>query len=234
MALLQVPVRWYYQGQNYDILKLELGRTVFMIVDSDCGPGNQYVEENIAPALIAARRAGMRVVFIHNDYSLVDEPGSIKREIHGTRWGDDGAGSRPPPARESVKPRYSPSIQPLPNEPDFPKRGWSGFFDTHLDYHLRCWGVRSIVAAGFSLRSCLYQTLVGAVERNYRVIMLRDCTSSGEYPDTIDESLPEGGWLRKIVLRNFEHVVGYTSTSVEFVRACEESARNGLDGSKSA
>ncbi len=74
---------------------------------------------------------------------------------------------------------------------------------------------------GFSQRACLYQTTAGAVEHNYRVIMLRDCTHSGEYSDTVDDRLEEGGWLRKIVFRNFEHVIGYTSTSAGFAAACE-------------
>ena len=228
MAILKLPVRWYggagyYQGQHqedghrYDALELELERTAFMVVDSNCGSGNPHVEDGIAPALAAAREAGMRVLYIHNDFSLVDEPGSIKREIHGTRWGQEGAADRPPPERAPVKPSYSPSIQPLSHEPDFPKREWSGFHETHVDYHLRCWDIKSLIAVGFSQRACLYQTLAGAVEHNYRVILLRDCTFSSEYPDTVDESLEEGGWLRKIMFRNFEHVIGYTSTSSDFV-----------------
>jgi nicotinamidase-related amidase len=231
MTTLTIPVRWYsgagyYRGERagegyrYASLELELARTAFMVVDSDCGPGNQYVENGIAPALAAARRVGMKVLFIHNDFSLVDEPGSIKRELHGTRWGDPGASDRPPPAREPHRPNYSPSIQPLADEPDFPKREWSGFHETHVDYHLRCYDIKNLIAVGFSQRACLYQTVAGAVEHNYRVVMLRDCTFSAEYPDTVDESLEEGGWLRKIMLRNFEHTIGYTSTSPEFVQAC--------------
>ena len=236
MAILKVPVRWYSgagyysgegekDGERHSDLELELERTAFMIVDSDCGPGNPYVEEGIAPALAAARETGIRVVFIHNDFSLCDEPGSIKREIHGTRWGWEDYADRPPPSREPLKPDYSPSIQPLPHEPDFPKREWSGFHETHVDYHLRCYDIKNLIAVGFSQRSCLYFTLAGAVEHNYRVVMLRDCTHSPEYPDTVDEGLPEGGWLQKIMMRNFEHVVGYTSTSAEFVKACEACQR---------
>ena len=232
MSDLSLPVRWYggagrYRGGTqdedghcYDALRLEAARTAFLVVDSDCGEGNPYVEEGIAPALKAARQAGLRVVFVHNDFSLSDEPGSIKRELHGTRWGNAEAADRPPPARKPVQPIYSPSIAPLEHEPDFPKREWSGFHETHLDYHLRCYDIKNLVAVGFSQRACLYQTLAGAVEHNYRVVMLRDCTQSAEYPDTVDESLPEGGWLRKVMLRNFEHIVGYTSTSAEFAEAC--------------
>ena len=231
MTALALPVRWYrgagyYRGQAqgdgnvHGALDLELERTAFMIVDSDCG-SNEQVEEGIAPALAAAREAGLHVIYIHNDFSLCDEPGSIKREIHGTRWGDQEAARRGAPPRAPVKPEYSPSIRPLPHEPDFPKREWSGFHETHVDYHLRCHGIQNLIAVGFSQRSCLYFTCAGAVEHNYRVVMLRDCTSSAEYPDTVDPSLEEGGWLRKVMLRNFEHVVGYTSTSAEFAEALE-------------
>lgn len=226
MSGLNLPVRWYGGGTQdgdghcYDALRLEAARTAFLVVDSDCGAGNPVVEEGIAPALKAARGAGLRVVFVHNDFSLSDEPGSIKRELHGTRWGNAEAAHRPPPPRKPVQPTYSPSIAPLEHEPDFPKREWSGFHETHLDYHLRCYNIKNLVAVGFSQRACLYQTLAGAVEHNYRVVMLRDCTQSAEYPDTVDDSLPEGGWLRKVMLRNFEHIVGYTSTSAEFAAAC--------------
>ena len=123
MQDLNVPVRWYSDGEKFDTLNLELDKTAFMIVDSDGDTSNDYVEKGIAPALRAARGIGMRVLYIHNDFSLADEPGSIKREIHGTRWGNAEARDRPPPSREPLKPRYSPSIQPLPDEPDFPKRG---------------------------------------------------------------------------------------------------------------
>ena len=232
MTTLTLPVRWYggagyYSGEHQadgprtGDLELELERTAFVVVDSDCGEGNRHVEDGIAPALAAARRAGLRVIYIHNDFSLVDEPGSIKREIHGTRWGNEAAAHRPPPGRRPHQPRYSPSIQPLPHEPDFPKREWSGFHETHVDYHLRCHDVKNLIAVGFSQRACLYLTLAGAVEHNYRVVLLRDCTHSAEYPDTVDESLFEGGWLRKIMFRNFEHIIGYTSTSAELVAACE-------------
>ena len=230
MTTFALPVRWYhgagyYQGQHhedghrYQDMDLDLEQTAFMIVDSDCGEGNPYVEDGIAPALRAARRASMHVIYIHNDFSLADEPGSIKREIHGTRWGTADAATRPAPDRAPVQPGYSASIQPLAHEPDFPKREWSGFHETHVDYHLRCHGIKTLIAVGFSQRACLYLTCTGAVEHNYRVIMLRDCTHSAEYPDTVDESLDEGGWLRKIMERNFEHVIGYTSTSDEMVEA---------------
>ena len=66
-----------------------------------------------------------------------------------------------------------------------------------------------------------YDTLPLAAARTaFLVVMLHDGTHSAEYPDTVDASLPEGGWLRKVMLRNFEHIVGYTSTAAKFAEAC--------------
>jgi hypothetical protein len=52
-AMLSVPVRWYsgpgyYEGRmsedghRFTNLELELERTAFLVVDSDCGEGNPY------------------------------------------------------------------------------------------------------------------------------------------------------------------------------------------------
>ena len=83
------------------------------------------------------------------------------------------------------------------------------------------WPRSACDAVGFSQRACLYQTLAGAVEHNYRTVVLREGTFSAEYPDTVDESLPEKGWLRKIMFRNFEHIIGYTASTPDFVAACK-------------
>ena len=38
-------------------------------------------------------------------------------------------------------------------------------------------------------------------------------------PDTVDENLPQGGWVKEMMLRNFEHLIGYTTTAAEFIAA---------------
>jgi nicotinamidase-related amidase len=101
-----------------------------------------------------------------------------------------------------------------------PKWIWSGFHDTFLDQHLRSHAIRTLIVVGYNQRACLHYTCSEAVGRNYRVILLRDCTAANEQPDTVDTSLPEGGWIGRITLRNFEHLIGYTSTRDEFAAAC--------------
>lgn len=114
---------------------------------------------------------------------------------------------------------------PRPNEPEFPRDDRNGFSGVHADRFLKTWGIDAIIAGGFAMTSCLYHTCLDARDRNYRVVMLRDCTCPPgvpEFPDTIDARNPEGDWVRFTFLRLFEAKVGLTSTSPEFVRACAD------------
>jgi nicotinamidase-related amidase len=122
---------------------------------------------------------------------------------------------------EDFTPEYLECVAPKNSERNFPKWIWSGFHHTFLDQHLRSWGTKTLIVVGYSQRACLHYTCAEAVGRNYRVILLRDCSNAAEMPDTLDDSLPEGGWINKITLRNFEHLIGYTSTSTEFIEACD-------------
>ena len=229
MALLDIPVRYYkdYPGgydYGYETLSLPLAECTFLLVDVDGTSPNPVTENRIAPALEAARNAGLRVAYVHNDLRLVADPGNIVGEFWGKtkNRGRDGLG----PWREAgpdFEPRYLDCVAPREGEPNFPKWIWSGFHDTFLDQHLRSWGTRTLIVVGYSRRACMHYTCAEAVGRNYRVVLLRDASNGAEieFPDTIDESIPEGGWLNKVVLRNFEHLIGYTTTSAEFVDACE-------------
>ena len=177
----------------------------------------------IAPALAAARDAHMHITYVHNDLRLVADPGNIIGEIWAKTkcikgdyleyWN-----------KQDYQPEYLDCVAPRENERNFPKWIWSGFHDTFLDQHLRSWGTRTLFVVGYSRRACMHYTCAEAVGRNYRVVLLRDASNGAEieFPDTIDESMPEGGWLNKIVLRNFEHLIGYTTTSQEFVTACSK------------
>ena len=229
MALLDIPVRYYkdYPGgydYGYETLSLPLAECTFLLVDVDGTSPNPVTENRIAPALEAARNVGLRVAYVHNDLRLVADPGNIVGEFWGKtkNRGRDGL----EPWREAgpdFEPRYLDCVAPREGEPNFPKWIWSGFHDTFLDQHLRSWGTRTLIVVGYSRRACMHYTCAEAVGRNYRVVLLRDASNGAEieFPDTIDESIPEGGWLNKIVLRNFEHLIGYTTTSAEFVDACE-------------
>jgi nicotinamidase-related amidase len=229
---VNIPIRYYrdYPGAydyGYDSLELPLAECAFLAIDIDGAAPNQTSEKMIAPALGAARDCGMRVAYVHNDLSLVANKENIAGEVwRRTKGGGDVlAGWRD---AEEYRPEYLACVAPQPGEPDFPKWIWSGFHDTFLDQYLRSCGVRTLFVAGYSRRACLHYTCAEAVGRNYRVILLRDCSNAPgelEMPDTRDAALPEGGWVQRIVLRNFEHLIGYTTTRDEFLGACRQTKK---------
>jgi nicotinamidase-related amidase len=220
---IDLPVRFHDHQQRHTTLSLLADRTAFAIVDcyGDCGPEhNLVVERQIAPALAVARRIGMKIIYFHNAPGGEGGPGNVSRELHGTRHGRERLGPR---GWKPIQPDYAPSIAPRDDEPEFQKAQRNGFQDTFVEQYLRTWGIDTLVVVGFSLRSCLYHTVHGAVEHNYRAIVLRDCTcpaGTKEFPDTLDPANPEGGWVRFVLQRMIETNEGYTATSAEFVRAC--------------
>jgi nicotinamidase-related amidase len=236
MTQLNVPIRYYqdYEGgydYAYEGLELSLERTCFLLVDVDGGysiraDGTPHptTEQFIAPALAAARRVGMKVAYVHNDLRLVAGQGNRAQEF----WSKSKLPPGSPPMGEGwsdpdFAPKYLDSVAPREGEPNFPKWMWSGFRDTFLNQRLRSWDIENLIVVGYSRRACMHYTCSEAVALNYRLVLLRDCSNPPgeiEMPDTLDDSLPEGGWVNRMMLRNFEHLLGYTSTSAEFVAAC--------------
>jgi nicotinamidase-related amidase len=227
MHALTLPVRFY--GSDQAILTLDLRTSAVMVVDANGMQSAPLLTETIAPVLQAARGVGMRIFYFHEDGYGTGGPADITRELHGERHGHplDDLFFQPPQWTGAI-PTYHAAIAPAANEADFPKSSKDGFQTTNADYYLRSWGITTLLAVGFALRSFLYHTCMGARHHNYRVILLRDCTTppgEGEFPDTRDPSNPEGGWMRFVFLRQFETTIGYTATGQDFVAACRTLSR---------
>jgi ureidoacrylate peracid hydrolase len=58
-----------------------------------------------------------------------------------------------------------------------PKHRYSGFFETQLDSVLRGLGVRNLVVTGCTTSVCVESTVRDAMFRDYRCIVLEDCTA---------------------------------------------------------
>jgi nicotinamidase-related amidase len=199
-------------------LGLEAERTALLLVDctsNQRGVRLEVMREAIAPVLQAARRAGVRPVYLYESGHGTGGPGDVLRELAGVRPKSDDW-------REKL-PEFDASVAPCPGEPVLAKWHYDGFLEGHVDYHLRSWGVDTIVAVGFRLPCCVFQTCLGARTRNYRVVLLRDCTcppGSLESDETRDATNPESGWTRYVFLRWFETLVGFTADGGEFIEAC--------------
>jgi nicotinamidase-related amidase len=223
---LRLPVR-FYNGPADVTIDLDPAATALMIVDCDGEFDRRrgaVIEEHIAPALAAARRIGMKVFYFYEASYGIGGPRDIYHHLHAAA----GQGVLAPSGWKPAPRPYTPSIAPRPEEPEIPKDNRDGFTGVHADRFLKTWGIDTLIAAGFALASCLYHTCLGAKDRNYRVVLLRDCTCPpgvSEFPDTLDAGNPEGGWMRFAFLRLFEAKVGFTSTSREFIRACADATR---------
>jgi nicotinamidase-related amidase len=224
ISKIALPVRFTANdgvGHSFDTLVLSPETTALLLVDcdGDCGVAcNQVINENIAPALQGARAGAITPIFIYGDGWLPDGVKSLAREYHGQRRGLslDKEEWRP------NTPWWSESIAPVTGEPLIGKKSQNAFVGTYLDLYLRSHNIDTLLLAGFSFKSCLFYTAIGAFERNYRVVFLRDGTDppgTNEFADTVDPNLPEGGWVRNILTRLIEDHLGYSSTCAEFVSA---------------
>jgi nicotinamidase-related amidase len=248
---LEISGRYYrmyppesYLGYAEEVLKLPIEKTAFLLIDVyglGYSPGEPEPErpalfykgsteverkimvDNIKPALEASRLIGMPVIYVNNSNQMVasqhSEFGSVLTRTHGLtveeRWETD-----------PVEFRFSKIIEPKPGEYIVRKQMYSGFFETCLESLLRNLQIKNLIVVGFAANACLQATLTDALFRNYRTLLLRDCTAAMEYHDTINEQS-----ITNYVVRFVEAFLGYTATSKDFVRSCNKIHEPGVASS---
>ena len=240
MKKIQLLSRYYdmvpigqQKGYSEEILSLPLGECAFFLVDvygtgySDGEPRPQreplwfagsferereMIVERIVPSVNAARSAGMPLVYANNSNPLVagdrSQFGAVLRRTHGLTDGERWRTERP----EEFE--YSACIRPQPGDYEVKKLFYSGFHGTFLDTLLRNLGVNTLISVGFATNACLHTTLTDAMYRNFRVVLIRDCTLGMECDDTYRDLS-----LTRAFIRFIETHVGYTSTSSAFLES---------------
>ena len=164
----------------------------------------EIVRAFIRPALDAARAVGFPIVYASNSAPRI----ALDRSAYGEqKWDTLHVVKDEIYAEEGVDPleyhhgpsnvlRYSRVIAPRPGDYYVRKHVHSAFFDTRLDTLLRNLGVRNLVCVGFALDVCLGNTMIDALWRNYRVLLLRDCTYAIKIPG-VDAP---GAWTDRWIL----------------------------------
>jgi nicotinamidase-related amidase len=239
---IELPARYYcrYPYENprglvETVEELDLDHTAFLLVDvygAGHDPGDPIpdlpplflrrlheqqstmIRERIRPARDAARAAGIPVVYSENRW----RPSAWGRSefaalVERTECGHIGNFDDVYIGTEYNA--YSRVIAPEPGDIVVEKTMYDGFFETTLDTALRNLGVRNLVCVGFSAEICLLNTLIGALNRNYRVFVLRDCVLASEFVDSVDEMS-----MTRWAVRYYEAMVGFTSTANVFIEAC--------------
>jgi ureidoacrylate peracid hydrolase len=133
--------------------------------------------EPTARVLDAARGAGMTVVYLKmefkRDLSNLGGPDAPNRERHlgfGVGVGDfliEGTWNTD----------IVPELTPQPGDVLVSKRRYSGFFETELDDVLQERGIKNLVFVGWTTSVCVESTLRDAFFRDYRCVVLSDCTA---------------------------------------------------------
>ena len=215
-------------GYAEDALELPIDETVFLLVDvygaeaeragvdTSTLPGEwarRIMRDVIVPAKAAARRAGLRCVYVTNKLRSGLSAGNEWRTMSLRTHGVDVLQTWREPNDHLAFPR---AIAPERGEPVVEKQVFSGLFETNLDGVLRGYGARNLIVVGGDGMICLGTTVVDAMYRDYRVIALRDGVITNEYPET-----KAAEWASFLAIRQIETTVGYTITSEQFITACD-------------
>jgi nicotinamidase-related amidase len=234
--------RWPYdkpKGLCYEEQVLELDSTAFFLVDV-YGKGfddpygdvpryppyysselfcsqREIIRNKIRPCLDEARRTGMKIVYTTNYWRRMNwDYSEFGLMTYRTETGCSGT-LEALFAGESDYVAWSEIVRPQQNDNVANKTMFSAFFETNLDTLLRNAAIKSLICVGFYADICLLNTVIEAMYRNYRVIVLRDCTSGFEFEDTKEEM--QMTWFG---IRYIEANVGFTATAQEFMAGCEK------------
>jgi nicotinamidase-related amidase len=173
----------------HDEVTLDPARTALIVVDMQ----NDFVSEGgsllvpdaggtvpeIRSLVERFRDAGARVVFTQDTHDEGDPEWDIWPE-HARRgtWG-----------WEIVD-----ALEPRDDELVISKVRYDAFYGTHLDHHLRVWGVDTLVVCGTVANICVHYTAASAALRWYDVVVPRDAVSALD-PFDLEASLRQTAFL---------------------------------------
>ena len=71
-------------------------------------------------------------------------------------------------------------LDAAPSDTVLVKKRYSSFFQTELDIMLKNWSVTHLILAGIYTHACVRTTAIDAYQRDYEVILARDCVASND------------------------------------------------------
>jgi len=182
-------------------MEIEPARTAVIVVDmqNDFGaPGGMFaragvdisgIQAAVAPTarvLAAARRAGLKIVYLKMGYqpdlSDLGAPDSPNRTRHlefgvgETVSAPDGTVSRIL-IRDTWNTDILDELSPEAEDTVVYKHRFSGFYETELHDRLRELGVEYLIFTGCTTSVCVESTIRDAMFRDYRCLLLEDCTA---------------------------------------------------------
>jgi ureidoacrylate peracid hydrolase len=184
----------------------------------------QSIVGPISRTLDRARAHGMRVVFLKMEFSAdlsdAGPPTGPNRIKHGPlHIGQPVESPDGTPGQILVEDTWNTQIVadlvPLAGDLVVSKRRYSGFFQTELDRLLREAGIETLIFTGATTSVCVESTLRDAFYRDYRCLVLSDCTAEpigAEFSPSNHESS----------LRVIETLFGWVTESAQLLSALGE------------
>lgn len=135
----------------------------------------EIATQNLKRLLEAARREGIVVIHVNRDIAVATEmrkrsadrgssDSGLDRGLHQRTFDDD-----PEPVE---------ALRPLPGEIIVKKKGAGPFGITSIDHVLRQLGIELVVVGGVATHQCVEQTVRGAFDFGYKVILAEDGTAT--------------------------------------------------------
>lgn len=179
-----------------------------------------------ARILEAARRARIPVVYLKmafsGDLSDMGPEGAPNRDRHlffgvgQSTDAPDGTKSRVL-IRDTWNTDILAELRPAPEDTVVYKHRFSGFFETELDTLLRGLGITDLIFTGCTTSVCVESTLRDAMFRDYRCLLLEDCTA-----EPIGDGLTRSNHDASLLL--IEALFGWVSNSADLIEALERRA----------
>jgi ureidoacrylate peracid hydrolase len=176
-----------------------------------------------ARVLAAARRVGIPVVYLKmgfrpdlSDLGGPDAPNRLRHlsvGVGGAVTAPDGRASRVL-VRDTWNTEILPDLAPEPGDLVLYKHRFSGSYETELDAVLRGRGLTDLIVTGCTTSVCVESTIRDAMFRDYRCLLLADCTA-----EPIGDGLPRSNHEASLLL--VQSLFGWVSTSSDLVAALE-------------
>jgi ureidoacrylate peracid hydrolase len=217
-------------------ITIDIATTAALVVDMQndfCAKGGMFDRAGIdisstrsavqptAHALACMRKAEIPVIYLKmgfrpdlSDFGSSDSPNRIKHlpmRVGTKVTAPDGRQSRIL-IRDTWNTDIVEELKPEPGDIVIYKTRYSGFYGTDLDDVLKTRGIKSLVITGVSTSVCVESTLRDAMFRDYRCLLLADCTG-----EAIGHDLPRTNHDASLLV--IQVVFGWVSESAEIIRA---------------
>jgi biuret amidohydrolase len=184
----------------------------------DGAPSAEEVVENSVRAVDLCRRVGIQVIF--SRWGLRGDGWDVGMWAH--KWPTWQAGTPAGPSWTNEATEIVEELTPQDGEPVFDKSRYSSFYGTPLDTWLQHLPhVDTLVMIGVTTGFCVRYTVEDAFSRDYKVIVLADCTTA--INDPIGPEHPGSGQYIA-ALRDFAIGLGDVLTLDEFESELKDSA----------